>query len=390
MRKLAIIGGKLQGLEAVYLAKKAGMETFLVDRKEGVPASALCDHFWKADVCREDPFLIQRLREVDLVLPALENQEALDALVRLADRHGFILAFDPHAYRISSSKIRSDQLFAEHQIPAPKVYPDCEPPYLIKPSGLSGSAGVRRIPSFSELDSFLKAKPPGEEWVVQSFVEGPSYSIEVIGEPGRYQTYEVTQIHMDAVYDCKRVTAPCSLPVERRREFEDLAHRLAEILNLRGIMDVEVIDDGKQFRVLEIDARIPSQTPTVVYHSSGINLLEEMVNLFCGGHQEYAGTKKQVSYEHLLIEDGLIQTGGEHLMTEGGPLALRTDFCGANEALTDYQPGATTFRGTFILMADRQEELEAKRVTMLTKIRQMMGQDLLYRDLKPPTPLHTT
>lgn len=40
-RKIAVIGGKLQGLETVYLASKAGMETWLIDRKESVPAMGL-------------------------------------------------------------------------------------------------------------------------------------------------------------------------------------------------------------------------------------------------------------------------------------------------------------------------------------------------------------
>ena len=43
--KIAIIGGKLQGTEAVYLAKKAGFETILIDRDAQVPASGLADRF---------------------------------------------------------------------------------------------------------------------------------------------------------------------------------------------------------------------------------------------------------------------------------------------------------------------------------------------------------
>jgi len=41
--RVAIIGGRLQGLEAVYLAKKAGWQTLLVDKEAAVPAAGLCD-----------------------------------------------------------------------------------------------------------------------------------------------------------------------------------------------------------------------------------------------------------------------------------------------------------------------------------------------------------
>ena len=37
--KVAIVGGKLQGTEAVYLAKLAGFESILIDRNPEVPAS---------------------------------------------------------------------------------------------------------------------------------------------------------------------------------------------------------------------------------------------------------------------------------------------------------------------------------------------------------------
>ena len=59
-------------------------------------------------------------------------------------------------------------------------------------------------------------------------------------------------------------------------ELRDISVKIAELIELKGIMDVEVIDDEGILKVLEIDARIPSQTPTVVYHSTGVNLLEEL------------------------------------------------------------------------------------------------------------------
>ncbi|MCP4451790.1 MAG: 3-methylornithine--L-lysine ligase PylC, partial [Planctomycetes bacterium] len=41
----AIIGGNLQGVEATYLAKKAGWEVLLIDKNAQAPASLMCDRF---------------------------------------------------------------------------------------------------------------------------------------------------------------------------------------------------------------------------------------------------------------------------------------------------------------------------------------------------------
>ena len=45
-------------------------------------------------------------------------------------------------------------------------------------------------------------------------------------------------------------------------------------------MDVEVILDDGVMKVLEVDARLPSQAPTTVYWSTGINIVQILGELF--------------------------------------------------------------------------------------------------------------
>jgi len=401
MKKLVIVGGKLQGLEAAYLALKAGIETTLVDRRENPIARPLCHRFMQYDVMEKNTEILTAFMDADLVLPALEDDEALAALQRMSVEYGFVLAFDPKAYAISSSKLLSDRLIHESGIPAPQYYPGCKTPYIVKPSNLSGSHGVRHIGTKDELEAFLSSRPAGEEWIAQEFLTGPSYSIEVIGQPGSYRTYEVTEIHMDPDYDCKRVTAPCDIPDVMRRQFEELAVRLATILELRGIMDVEVIDDGGILKVLEIDARIPSQTPTEVYHCTGVNMVSELFGLFCPekadtgkkddvteGNKDQTGKqaypqKKPTVFEHFLVDHDRIRVLGERIMGAAGPLRLITGFCGADEALTDYVEGAVSWRGTFINSADSTAALEVKRRRMIAEISKLQGRRLEYLDQGP-------
>ncbi len=378
MRKIAIIGGKLQGLEAVYLASKAGMDITLIDKNQKVPAGKLCHHFVCQNILERKPELIAELKKADFVLPALENEEVLSVLNELAKTYGFKLAFDLDAYLISSSKLASDALMQAHRIPAPLYYPNCQGPYIVKPSGESGSAGVSYMKDTKTLETFLKSIPKEEKWIAQEFLAGKSYSIEIIGKPGNYRTYEITELFMDDVYDCMRVCAPCDIGQMLRDNFSQIALRLAELVSLSGIMDVEVILSGGVLKVLEIDARLPSQTPTVVYHASGYNLIEELADLFCGGDFTAKPLKQQkkmeVSFEHLLIADGQISGHGEHIIASAGPLSLLTDFCGADEVLTDYQPGAKTFIGTFIITAKDKAELEIKRERLFEALKRLANE----------------
>lgn len=366
MLKVAIIGGKLQGTEAAYLAKKAGIKSLLIDKRENTIASGICDEFALFDVRKKEEALIHILKTADFILPALENEEVHQALREIAEEHHLKLAFDFYAYSISSSKLKSDGLIRRNRIPAPCYYPNCKSPYIIKPSGESGSVGVRRADTGAEVENFLRTEGRPGNWVIQEFLDGPSYSIEVIGVPGNYRTYKITKIHMDEVYDCKRVTTPCPITESQKKQFEELGRRLAELVSLHGIMDVEVIDDEGLFKVLEIDARIPSQTPTAVYHASGMNQLQELadVTLYGSFQQPLKDQGRHCSYEHFKVNKNGYFPGGEHIMCDARPLTIRIGFLGADEVLTDYDKEHDEWHGTFINWADTEEELEKKRANM--------------------------
>ena len=367
MVKIAVIGGKLQGTEACYLARKAGYRTLLIEKKKGSPASGICDEEAIFDVCLKEPELIQKLLDVDFILPALENEIVHKSLKEIADENNIKLAFDMDAYSISSSKIKSDILMRDNSVPLPVYFPHCESPYLLKPSGESGSSGVHIVNTVDEVKKTLSNKTG---WIAEEFLEGPSYSIEVIGVPGNYRTYKITKIHMDDVYDCNRVTSPCKIGDEQVESFNKIGTKIAELVNLHGIMDVEVIDHNGVFKVLEIDARIPSQTPTVVYHTSGVNLLEELADIVMYG--EFRKEKKDnniyCSYEHYEIEGKTVKARGEHMMGEAEPLVYIEGFMECDESLSDYERGKTSWRGSFINHADTEIELEEKRKKTLENL----------------------
>ncbi|SHI92591.1 pyrrolysine biosynthesis protein PylC [Dethiosulfatibacter aminovorans DSM 17477] len=363
MYSLAIIGGKLQGVEAAYLAGKAGIRTMLVDKNPYAPARNLCDEFLCMDVLEMDEMLIERLKEADIVLPAIENCDVLEKLRCLSEEEEIIMAFDFEAFAVTASKKSSDRLFHKYDIPSPKYYPHCKAPYIVKPSSGSGSSGVKFVGNEIELSEILEQYSKSDELIVQEFLAGKSYSIEIIGKPGFYKTYEITEIIVDESYDCKRVTAPCYIPETQKEQLRNIAAGIAERIGLKGVMDVEVIDDGGIMKVLEIDARIPSQTPTVVYHCTGVNLVEELFHLFLTGDLSDAkgGRYKNVSYEHILVEKNNASILGEHIMGECEYLEHIFGLFGSDEVLTDYRKSSECWRGTFINVGDDIEEVESKR-----------------------------
>jgi pyrrolysine biosynthesis protein PylC len=342
---VGIVGGKLQGVEAAYLAHKAGWGTRIVDKDPRAPASELGESFVQVDVTHEQG-LVEALGDVDLVIPALEDAAALNALVRWSCSAGVPLAFDPEAYSLSSSKLRSMKLFDEIGSPVPTAWPQCDFPVLAKPDQGSGSKGVRVFDSLDAMKSDFPSGLPPLGWVLEEYLEGSQYSLEVMGRPGRYRTLQVTDLYVDREFDCKRVIAPSQLPPELVAEFEKSSLAIAEALELNGIMDVEAILCRGELRILEIDARLPSQTPVSPARVD----------------------PKGAVYEHIHLSGDRLKVCGEHIMTEHGPLKLVTDFFGADEAITNFEPGADSWVATLIFGASNRREACEKRNRCLGEI----------------------
>ncbi len=367
---VAVIGGKLQGVEATYLARKAGWEVRVVDQNDQVPASGLCDSFVQADVTSGQD-LSRVLTDVDLVIPALEDDDALSCLTRWCREAVVPFAFDPDAYAVSASKLKSAELFSRIGLPVPLPWPDCGFPVLAKPSRGSGSKAVEIFHDLDSLQRRFDAPFPPPGWVLQAYLEGSQHSLEVMGVPGHYRALQVTDLFVDEIYDCKRVIAPTWLPAERVSEFERLSLRIAEALNLHGIMDVEVVLNQEGFKVLEIDARLPSQTPITVYWSTGQNMVEMLGELHTGNSTEIQSdpqTWRGTVYEHIRVSPGVLETRGEHIMTQNGPLYLRPDYFGADEAITNFKAAKDQWVATLIISALGRDSALAKRDRILGEI----------------------
>jgi len=358
---VVVVGGKLQGLETLYLARKAGFTTILIDKRAEAVARNCCDIFVQHEFGpqAQAPELPGPLP--DCIIPALEDPVALAAAKAWAEHLNVPFTFDLQAFSCSSSKLTSNHLFHTLNLPVPEAWPGCSFPVVAKPDSASGSHGVQIFHN-DQVQRLQELARQGTH-VIQKYLSGPSYSIEVIGQPGNYQALQVTDLGMDEDYDCCQVTAPSNLPAGAAYELAVMAKRIAAKLNLTGIMDLEVILHQEKLYILEIDARIPSQTPMAVYWSTGINMIALLVQLFCDGQLEPEAPAQPVQHvvvEHVKVNSGGLSVLGEHIMTGQGPLELQKGFHGADEAITSDLHRAE-WVATLIFTACSAARVDAKR-----------------------------
>lgn len=312
MKTICLVGGKLQGFEAAYLAKKAGMKVLAIDKNPQALIRNYVDEFHSFDVIKAPKKLLELTRKADFLLPVNENLECIEFLNSLKEKFSCPVLFDFEAYRISRDKKKSKEYFASIKVPTPKDNPS-KPPYFVKPPCESGSLGARIIYEKEEL------KALSSEMLIEEYVEGEVVSLEVIGDGTHFAGIKETLVHIDETYDCHMVT-----PLSLCPEFRKISHALAANLSLRGIMDVEAINSPSGLKILEIDARFPSQTPTVVYHSSGINLIDLLCQAFEDGVEEIKNPPETFPkndyciYEHLILtENGALAPVGEQVVSRG-------------------------------------------------------------------------
>ena len=374
--RILIIGAKLQGIEAALLAKKAEYQVAVLDKDSEAPGAALGNQFIQTDVFNEKPMLLA-FQQADVVLPAIENVAALKKIVEYGRQTGTKVIFDENAYAISSSKKKSNQIFTQENLPLPKSYPDCGYPVILKPDGLSGSCHVSKAYSRKQVKQYLQ-KNHAQETLIQEYLQGRSYSLEVIGDGENYYFPQITEVVVDKTYDCKRIIAPAQITESERRQMLHIGKTLAKRLKIQGIFDIEVISSKGRLKLLEIDARIPSQTPLSVWHSSGINMMEVLVNLTFGRKKEaekaVCPSRTQVCmYQQIRAADGKIEVLGEHIMEDCQRLRLIKNFFGAEEAVTDYQHGSKDFRAIVITVGNNHIEAERKFAKVIENIRQQPG-----------------
>ena len=77
---ICIVGGALQGMEAVSLSKALGMFTTVIDRDSNAPALSLADEAVVADVITDRGIVESVIERCDAVIPANEDDDCLEAL----------------------------------------------------------------------------------------------------------------------------------------------------------------------------------------------------------------------------------------------------------------------------------------------------------------------
>ena len=364
--RLAIVGGALQGMEAVYLSERAGFEIVVIDKRPDAPALALVDEAYVLDPTKDVDRAMKIFSDCDAVLPACEELDLLETLNLNLKGTGIPFLFDMRSYKISCSKERSNILMEEAGVPIPRPWPECGFPVIVKPSCQSGSIGVTAAKNEVErLAGLKKVSELNDVPIIQEFVSGKSVSIEAIGNGKKARSYVTTEVILDSKYDCKMVRCNSNIISSDKNELlRNVCKKAAEAMHLNALMDMEAIDTPNGLRVLEIDARIPSQTPAAIEAGTGINLLNELVDCAMNKSSTAINTGGASVYEHYAFKNGILSTSGEKVFGQVRNPKIHSGLFGSYKMITDYEPGKKEWYATVITKGRDEGEADKRHLAV--------------------------
>ena len=142
-------------------------------------------------------------------------------------------------------------------------------PCFIKPNRGGSSFGVSKITGKSQLnDALEKAREEDEQVIIEEFLDGPEYTCGLVKFPDREMIFPLTQIvsrkeffDYEAKYTAGMADeiTPAKIPAERARRCRQLASRIYDLMDCRGIVRIDFIYSGGKFRFLELNG-VPGMT----------------------------------------------------------------------------------------------------------------------------------
>lgn len=309
---ILVLGGGLRAATACYLAKQAGHRVILCDKKPGGPASGLCDEFI--------PFAPNALPTADWILPAGADSALLSAA------RGEKLLFDPEAQAVCTSKLTGDDLLAAHGFARPRRFPQGSEPYIVKPDRDSFGRGIWATEDFCEVGGAVNAN-----FLSQEELNGPVVSVTVLGAPGAYAAGPVLALEPDDRYDLCRASLPAPIPAEAQAAFSAEALRLAELLGVEGLLEVQAVYHGGLCKIIEMNGHFPELSALCLL-AGGTNLVTQLIARAEGERPVFAEIAAPVGA--VCRKDG--QPAGRRDAGDEGPMQPLSDgigFAGARYRL---------------------------------------------------------
>ena len=276
MKKLLLLGNNVHVDEIIKYAKERGVHTIVTDNlpAEQSPVKAMADEAWDISVLDIDALEKKCKEENVTAVMCGASEVCIKANKDLCERLGLPFYANQKAWDITNDKLAFKNACEECGLPVPKEFKlDIELkaedlaaityPVVVKPADGCSSIGLHICANEAELIEGYKdayEKSAAKKVIVEQFVPGEQIGLiyAVVNE----KAFLVASGDDCACKDDAQRRVFGSSPTKHmgifKEKLEKQIEKLFELLEIKtGVAGVQVITDGEQAAVLEMNYRLP-------------------------------------------------------------------------------------------------------------------------------------
>lgn len=309
MKKLLMLGGSMQQIPAIKMAKELGYYVITCDYLPENPGHAYADECYNVSTTDlEGVLVLAKKLEIDGIV-AYASDPAAPTAAYVAEKMG--LPGNPYeSVKLLTEKDLFRKFLKEHGLNCPKAqgfasYEDAiavihefKFPVMVKPVDSSGSKGVVKINNVEELKAAVEealSYSRGKRFIVEEFIVKKGY--QVSGDGFSVDGKLVFTSYGNELYSGKGTREyvalgefwPSLLTPEQKNKVDDELQKLITALGMRtSAYNIEVIlDENDTVYILELGPRNGgSYIPQLIQYATGVDLVKYTILAAAGDLKE--------------------------------------------------------------------------------------------------------
>lgn len=400
-----VLGGTSPHIELLNNLRNRGYYTVLVDYYNFPPAKDYADEHIKESTLDEKKVLdIAKTKNASLVISTCVDQANVTACY-VGEQLGLPIPYDYKTALNVSNKGFMKEIFHKYDIPTSKFFytkkqilneiNDLSFPLMIKPADCCGTAGVKKVSDFQELNIYLQDAlqlsrtknaiieeyKKGDEYSIYGFIENFNVNILMISQ--RYSVIEGEK----QVLKCYATLAPAELSESITKKIQTIANTIARSFNINNSpIHIQVIINEEEVNVIEFAPRVGGGISyRTIKQNTGFDIINATIDSFLGNPVKVQYSKPKQIYSINLIYgnpgvfDKII---GEKELIENNVIES-IHYHKTSGMKIDTDKASSSRIAAFLIKANSKKELLQKTKTAYKNIDALdtFGNSLMRKDL---------
>lgn len=179
-------------------------------------------------------------------------------------------------------------------------------PLIIKDTVGLSSYGMTVVHTYGETICYLNSKRNNSNRLVEEYLNGTQYGLEVYGQPGNYKVMPPFRFSLNQYGITSPKQSAKAGPENLSKELEDLILRLASCLQLRGLAQVDLICKDSKWYIIEINPRLSGMT-CLYAQAMGLSVFE-LIYRTCVENLPLPPVKNAISLKLPILNDEVMKT----------------------------------------------------------------------------------